>query len=192
MLNFLPVQARTDILPYAYKSPATVETAYDKFIKGEHTKVKKLIWEISTKKGLEPEYVLGICLIETGGTLDPNSLGCQTYCGRAKGIMQIMPVLEKHFKVDNIWDAEQNIDVGTSQLKWLATVYSNLKVYDENDSTVKTEYVASIAYNWGQGNVDMMLQKYNCIVVERLPRETRRYYRLLKKHCEGGDILNEL
>jgi len=152
------------------------KTEYNKFTEGDNSKTKKIIWEISKEKNLNPYYILKICLIETGGTLDQNTLGVKTYCGRAKGIMQIMPSLEKHLKVGDIWDVGENITAGTSHLKWLIEKYSTVKIYDENENLINPEHVAAMAYNWGHSNIDKMLRKYKCIIIRKLPKETRRYY----------------
>ena len=191
IFNFYFIKTNTDS-ELVYNPPTKVITEQDKFTEGNNSETKQLIWEISTKKGIDPNYVLGICMIETGGTLNTKCQGVETYCGRAKGIMQIVPVLQKDLGIQDIWNPRQNIEGGTTHLKYLMELYSTLKIYDEDDNIMETKYVSAIAYNWGQGNVSRMLKKYNCIVISRLPYETRRYYRLIKSHCSGKDIGIEL
>jgi soluble lytic murein transglycosylase-like protein len=165
--------------------PIKILTEEEKFIQGEHSDIKKIIWDNSRKNNLDPNYVLGICLIETGGTLIPNVIGPKTYCGRARGIMQLMPELLKIYDVEDPYDPEQSIKAGTRHLKYLMELYKNKKIYDENENLLKTEYVAAIAYNWGEDGVAKMLKKYDCIIIENLPFESRRYLKITRAHLRG-------
>jgi len=162
---------------------------YEKFISGERGDIKEIIWKYSEKNNLDPDYILGICLIETGGTLDPNTIGPRTESGRATGLFQLMPVLIKLYKIENPFDPEESAKAGTAHLNYLMNLYSNKKIYDENENLLKTKYIVAIAYNWGQGNIDKMLNKYDCIIIENLPYESRRYLKLIKAYCEGDEKL---
>ena len=151
--------------------------------------IKEIIWDNAKKYNLDPNYLLGICLIETAGTLNPNTIGPKTYCGRARGICQLMPELIKDYGVDDPFNPNESINAGAKHLRYLIDFYKNKKMYDENETLLKTEYVAAIAYNWGQGNVDRMLKSYDCIIIERLPHETRRYLKIITAHCKGDTEL---
>ena len=165
--------------------PIKLPSEYEKFISGECSDIKKIIWDNAVKQNIDPKYLLGVCLIETGGTLNPNTIGPRTYCGRAKGIMQLMPELIKDYKIEDPFDPKENIKAGTKHLKYLIDLYKDLKIYDENENLLKAEYIAVISYNWGQGNVDRMIEKYNCIIIERLPYESKRYLKLITLYCNG-------
>ena len=162
---------------------------HDKFISGEHSDIKELIWKYSELNKLDPKYILGICLIETGGTLDPNMVGPKTYSGRAQGVMQLMPVLIKIYEVKNPLDPDESIKTGTEHLKYLINLYKDRKIYDENENLLKTEYIAAIAYNLGQTAIDNMIKNYNCIIIEKLPYETRRYFRIIRAYREDDMTL---
>jgi len=156
----------------------------DTFAQGN--KIKEIILDNAKKYNLDPNYLLGICLIETGGTLNPDLVGPRTYCGRAKGICQLMPELIKDYEVEDPFNPNENINAGAKHLRYLIDLYKNKKIYDENENLLKTEYVAAIAYNWGQGSVDRMLKNYDCIIIENMPYEARRYLKIITAHCKGN------
>lgn len=160
-----------------------------KEIFAQGNEIKRIIWDNAVKQNLDLNYLLGICLIETAGTLNPKLIGPQTYCGRASGIMQLMPELIKIYNIEDPLNPEENIKAGSTHLKWLIDYYKNKKIYDENENLLKTEYVAAMAYNWGQNNIDRMLKKYDCIIIENLPYEVRRYFKIIKAHCNGDTEL---
>jgi hypothetical protein len=155
----------------------------EKFVNGNY--IKEIIWDNATKYNFDPNYLLGICLIETGGTLNPNTTGPLTYCGRAKGICQLMPELIKDYDVEDPYDPYDSIRAATQHLNDLRKLYKDKTIYDENGDVVDTNTVAIIAYNWGQGNVSRMLNRYGHISRGLLPYETRRYLKLMKYHLDG-------
>ena len=164
-----------------------IKSEYEKFIEGEHENIKKIIWNNAIKNQIDPNYLLGICLIETGKTLNSSIIGIETDYGRARGIMQLMPELIQLYHVEDPFNPEENIKAGITHLKYLIDYYKDKKIYDENEKIIDTKYIAAIAYNWGQDGIDKMLKNYNCIIIERLPYESRRYYWIIKAYCEGDE-----
>ena len=164
-----------------------IKSEYEKFIEGEHSNIKKIIWDNAVKNQIDPNYLLGICLIETGKTLNPNIIGIETDYGRAKGIMQLMPELIQLYNVNDPFNPEESIKAGTIHLKYLIDYYKDKKIYDENEKLIDTKYVAAIAYNWGQNGIDRMLRNYDCIIIENIPYESRRYYNIIKAYCENDE-----
>jgi len=164
-----------------------VKSEYEKFIEGENNNIKKIIWDNAFKNQIDPDYLLGICLIETGKTLSPNVIGIETDYGRARGIMQLMPELIQLYHVEDPFNPEESIKAGTAHLRYLMDYYKDKKIYDENEKLIDTKYIAAIAYNWGQSGIDRMLKNYNCIIIERLPYESRRYYKIIKAYCENDE-----
>jgi len=164
-----------------------VKSEYEKFTEGEYSDIKEIIWDNAIKTQIDPNYLLGICLIETGKTLNPNIIGIETDYGRARGIMQLMPELIQLYHIKNPFDPRESIKVGTTHLKYLIDYYKDKKIYDENEKLIDTKYVAAIAYNWGQDGIDQMLKKYNCIIIKNIPYESRRYYKIIRAYCEGDE-----
>lgn len=152
------------------------------FIRGERSEIKEILWNTSQKYELSPYFVYSVAMVETGETLNPNTLGPRTYCGRAKGIMQLMPEISKDLKIKDIWDPEENINGGSKYLKILCNKYGVKNIEDDNNNILDVEILAVIAYNWGEGNLDKHLEKYEMVIISKLPYETREYIKKLKKY----------
>jgi soluble lytic murein transglycosylase-like protein len=101
----------------------------------------KIIIGASTKYELDPKLITAIIYIESRGnvkTVSPKG---------AKGLMQLTPIVYKHYGVDDPFDIDQNILIGTAYFSLL------LKKFDGN-----LEH-ALAAYNCGPSRV----RKYNGI-----------------------------
>ncbi len=68
----------------------------------------KIVMEASTKFALDPKLIATIIYIESGGNDKAVSRK------GAKGLMQLTPVVYRNYGVDDPFDMEQNIHVGTA------------------------------------------------------------------------------
>jgi soluble lytic murein transglycosylase-like protein len=86
---------------------ATVE------VTGSEPKYYQTIREASLKHAMDPKLIATIVYIESGGNhsaVSPRG---------AKGLMQLTPAVYRKYGVDDPFDAEQNIHVGTAYLAFL-------------------------------------------------------------------------
>ena len=110
----------------------------------------KIVIDASTKFALDPKLIATIIYIESGGNVKAVSPR------GAKGLMQLTPIVYKQYGVDDPFDIDQNIHVGTAHFSQL------LNKFD--------------------GNLEHALAAYNCgpkrvIKYKGIPpiKETRDY-----------------
>ena len=95
-----------------------------------------LIASAATQHQLEPKLLRGVIEQESGAR------PCAVSSKGARGLMQLMPATLEQFKVDDPFDARQNIEAGATFLQQLLDKYKgDLKL-------------ALAAYNAGPGTVD--------------------------------------
>lgn len=123
----------------------------------------KAIKDASTKYALDPKLIATIIYIESGGNVKAISRK------GAKGLMQLTPIVYKHYGVDDPFDIDQNIHVGTAYFALL------LDKFD--------------------GNVEHALAAYNCgptrvIEYKGLPpiKETQVYVERIMNYYLRGEI----
>lgn len=144
---------------YANKDDST--SRFDDVYRHNHVKVSiadtaaephyyKIVIDASTKYALDPKLIATIIYIESGGNVKAVSPR------GAKGLMQLTPIVYKKYGVDDPFDIDQNIHVGTAHFSQL------LNKFDGN-----LEH-ALAAYNCGSKRVI----KYNGIPPIK---ETRDY-----------------
>lgn len=98
--------------------------------------IQQLIMANAAQHGVDPRLALAVAEQESG--LDPNATGRKG----DGGVFQLMPETARQLGVQNVYDAQQNIDAGVRYLKYLLDKYGG---------DVET---ALMAYNGGEGNVD--------------------------------------
>ena len=86
--------------------------------------------------GLDPALLAAVAAIESN--FDPYVVSHKGACG----ILQLIPETAERFGVDDLFDAEQNLDGGAGYLRWLLDRFDG-----------RTE-LALAAYNAGEGAVD--------------------------------------
>lgn len=116
--------------------------------------IDKIIQEKAEKYDISPDLIRSIIQVESN--FNQNAVSHKG----AKGLMQLMPSTAAELGVNNIFDAEENIEGGTKYLRQLLNMYGG----DLKKSLA--------AYNAGMGNV----QKYNGIPPFN---ETNRYINLV-------------
>ncbi len=86
-------------------------------VKIEYGKTKELPKYVSEKEV--------ITLIKNESNFDPNCVSSK----KAKGLMQIMPVLQAYYNCNNddIFDVDKNIEIGINHLEYLAGEYKDKK-----------------------------------------------------------------
>jgi soluble lytic murein transglycosylase-like protein len=95
----------------------------------------KIVIDASAKFALDPKLIASIIHIESGGKVKAVSPK------GAKGLMQLTPIVYKHYAVDDPFNIDQNIHIGTAYFSLL------LNKFDGN-----LEY-ALAAYNCGPSRV---------------------------------------
>lgn len=113
---------------------------------------KKLATPIAKKYGIDPELVLRVIQVESGG--NPNAVSKTG----AIGLMQLMPATARSLGVKNPKNPRENIAGGVRYLRRMLDLFGEMKL-------------ALAAYNAGPGNV----RKYNYQVPPF--KETRNYIR---------------
>lgn len=83
------------------------------------TEYDAIIDRYASAHGVDPVLVKAVIQVESG--YEPTSV---SYKG-ARGLMQLMPDTARRFKVDDIFDAEQNIRGGVEYLSFLLRMFSN-------------------------------------------------------------------
>lgn len=86
--------------------------------------------------GLDPALLAAVAAVESN--FDPYAISHKGACG----ILQLIPETAERFGVDDMFDAEQNLDGGAGYLRWLLDRFNG-----------RTE-LALAAYNAGEGAVD--------------------------------------
>ncbi len=135
------------------------------------TEIKKY----AAKFGIDPMWIRSIMREESHFKVDILSRS------NAHGLMQILPSTgkwiagklgEKNFNKNKLWDPELNIRYGSWYLKYLSDLFNG------------DMFLASAAYNGGQGNIQRKVEAgpfKNLPVLDRLDKvpmaETRDYYK---------------
>ena len=120
----------------------------------------ELIFDVSKKRGLNPEIVAAVVQVESSFRAEVVS------AKGARGLMQLMPATAERFgvAVEELGNPRRNLEAGTGYLDWLRRRF-------DGDLTL-----ALAAYNAGEGSVD----RYDGVPPYR---ETQNYlkkiYRLL-------------
>lgn len=78
---------------------------------------------VARKHGLEPSLIKAV--IHAESAFKPTAVSS----AGAQGLMQLMPLTQKTYQVNNPYDPLQNINGGAAYLKYLKGVYSNIDVY---------------------------------------------------------------
>lgn len=143
---------------YTPKETDLAENSRDKASKSNPFYVKgpiyKLVSKIAPRNNIDTDLAMAFIAVESG--FDPNA----TSAKNAQGLMKLIPVTARRFKVKNTYDPEQNIHGGLAYLQWLLT-------YFEGDVTL-----VAAAYNAGENTVD----KYKGIP---LYPETEKYVKII-------------
>jgi len=133
-------------------------------------KYKEIVYEYSKKYGLDPFLVLSI--IKTESNFNKDAISSKN----ARGLMQISEGTAKwavdelnieNFEVDDLFDIELNIEIGTWYISKLINQFGNLEV-------------ALAAYNAGSGNVTNWLNdgeySYDSSTLYKIPfKETENF-----------------
>lgn len=137
------------------------------------------VYKKAAELGVDPMLAAHVVNKETGHIKDPELARKAVSPAGATGVMQLMPITQKHFKVKDPTDPYQNIDAGMNLLS------QNLKKYGDPKT-------ALAAYNWGGGNVDKWLAKGGD--VSQLPKETQKYIADLGNNIKSGstDIMSTI
>lgn len=98
--------------------------------------IAEMVRTIAPEYRLDPNLVLAV--VEAESNFDPSARSHKN----AQGLMQLIPATAERFKVENVWDPEQNLRGGMAYLRWLLDYY-------EGDLTL-----ALAGYNAGEGAVD--------------------------------------
>jgi soluble lytic murein transglycosylase-like protein len=136
------------------------------------TNYDDLIWEISTRHGVD--YALVKAVIRTESNFNPRAVSSKGACG----LMQLMPQTARRHSVRNSYSPRDNIEGGVKHLRMLLDRYTG------------NERLALAAYNAGEHAVE----RYGM----RIPpyRETREYvpkvlaYRVAYDREERGRVLS--
>ena len=75
--------------------------------------VARLVHRLAPEYGLSPALVLAI--VEAESAYDPRARSAKN----ALGLMQLMPDTAARFRVQDVWDPEQNLRGGMAYLRWL-------------------------------------------------------------------------
>ena len=129
------------------------------------------VYKKAAELGVDPMLAAHVVNKETGHIKDPELARKAVSPAGATGVMQLMPITQRHYKVKDATDPYQNIDAGMTALS------QHLKKYNDPKT-------ALAAYNWGPGNVDKWLAKGGD--VSQLPRETQRYIADLGANIKSG------
>jgi soluble lytic murein transglycosylase-like protein len=98
--------------------------------------IDRMILEAGAKHGVDPKLIYYVIQQESRFKVNAKS-------GKnAQGLMQMIPATAERFKVEDVYDPEQNIEGGVKYLRWL------LKRFDGNVN------LALAGYNAGEGAVE--------------------------------------
>lgn len=119
----------------------------------QQLKVYEKVRSEAERQGVDPELAVAVAQKESNFTHSAKSpVGAQ-------GVMQLMPITAKHYKVDAS-NMDQNIRAGVNALK-------------DHLNTFGNPVHALMAYNWGGGNVKKYLA--GDVKPENVPMETQNY-----------------
>jgi TPR repeat protein len=95
-----------------------------------------IVAKLAPRYGIDPRLALAIITVESG--FNPRAVSVKN----ARGLMQLMPQTAQRFRVENVFDPEDNIKGGLSYLRWLLA-------YFKGDVAL-----VAAAYNAGEGSVE--------------------------------------
>jgi len=131
----------------------------------ELRRVADTIWSASRRHGLDPELVLAVLLVESGGyNFAVSSVG-------AMGLMQLMPptgeeLARRHglpwHGPETLFDPVTNVTLGVAYLKQLSDRFGSWST-------------ALAAYNWGPGRIDRRLRRGAALPVIYVEQVMRFY-----------------
>jgi len=128
----------------------------------ERQKIARLVLDLAPQYQISPTFALAVAITESA--LNPTAVSPKN----AMGVMQLIPDTAARFKVQDIFNPEQNIRGGLAYLRWLLA-------YFEGDVAL-----AAAAYNAGEGAVERH---------RGVPpfRETRAYVKRIMAFVEHPD-----
>lgn len=98
--------------------------------------ISGIVAKLAPRYGIDPRLALAIISVESGFNARAVSVK------NARGLMQLMPQTAQRFRVENVFDPEDNIKGGLSYLRWLLA-------YFKGDVAL-----VAAAYNAGEGSVE--------------------------------------
>jgi len=116
-------------------SPEDLEDRIRRF-SPERQKIARLVLDLAPQYQISPTFALAVAITESA--LNPTAVSPKN----AMGVMQLIPDTAARFKVQDIFNPEQNIRGGLAYLRWLLA-------YFEGDVAL-----AAAAYNAGEGAVE--------------------------------------
>jgi hypothetical protein len=119
--------------PVPAKEPVEQQAAEHVFPKGP---ISGIVAKLAPRYGIDPRLAMAIISVESGFNARAVSEK------NARGLMQLMPQTAQRFRVENVFDPEDNIKGGLSYLRWLLA-------YFKGDVSL-----VAAAYNAGEGSVE--------------------------------------
>jgi TPR repeat protein len=98
--------------------------------------ISGIVDKLAPRYGIDPRLALAIITVESG--FNARAVSAKN----ARGLMQLMPQTAQRFRVENVFDPEDNIKGGLSYLRWLLA-------YFKGDVAL-----VAAAYNAGEGSVE--------------------------------------
>jgi TPR repeat protein len=98
--------------------------------------ISGIVAKLAPRYGIDPRLALAIISVESGFNARAVSLK------NARGLMQLMPQTAQRFRVQDVFDPEDNIKGGLAYLRWLLA-------YFKGDVSL-----VAAAYNAGEGSVE--------------------------------------
>lgn len=139
LLYFAPSSTTAAMPACLLPDPVPVQTAEEQSA-SEHVfpdgPISGIVAKLAPRYGVDPRLALAIISVESGFNVRATSVR------NAKGLMQLMPQTAQRFRVENVFDAEDNIKGGLSYLRWLLA-------YFKGDVAL-----VAAAYNAGEGAVE--------------------------------------
>ena len=131
---------------------------------------RTLIANTSRTHGLEEALVLAVIEVESG--FDPEAV---SHAG-ARGLMQLMPVVEREYGVTDVFEPRQNVETGCAYLARLLSAYRGRLAW------------ALAAYNAGPGRVRRAGGPPSHVYVRRVLRARARWRQRLGVTHAPGDF----
>jgi soluble lytic murein transglycosylase-like protein len=130
------VASNKDSVEETSGSSASIESAGLKVTSAQRRKIEAKLREACERKGLDFKVVSA--LVEAESSYQPHTLSHKG----AIGLMQLIPETAERFGVKDPWNMDQNIEGGTSYLKWLKEEFSGnlplvLAGYNAGENAVK-------------------------------------------------------
>ncbi len=136
----VPNDSRYKLYIATQKEPAPVTVAFDQAppprapVRVDKSRIASHIHAAARTYGVEVALIQAVIAAESG--YNPLAISPKG----ARGLMQLMPDTARRYRVQNPWDAEQNINGGTAYLRDLLNMFGDKRL-------------ALAAYNAGEGSV---------------------------------------